>query len=92
VLELFVPTVRADYELVETYRYTEEPPLPCPITTLAGLADPETVQERLELWERHTAAGFSLSLFPGDHFFLHGHPEVLPTLLRTFGLEGPSPS
>ena len=90
MLKIFIPIVRADYEIVETYRYTEEPPLPCSITTLAGIEDPATVDEHLELWEKHTTAGFSRSFFPGGHFFLHNQPEVLPTVLKALALKGQS--
>ncbi len=49
------PTVRADLKVSETYVYTEEPPLDCPITAFGGLADPTLLREEIDAW-RHLDA------------------------------------
>lgn len=43
VRELFVPLLRADFNLVETYQYTTKRALPCPLVALGGEADPRGV-------------------------------------------------
>lgn len=81
LLDLLVPTLRADVGLHETYALREEPPLECPITAYSGLADPKVSREHAEAWRMHTAGPFTLRLFPGGHFF---HQDDRATFLRTF--------
>jgi medium-chain acyl-[acyl-carrier-protein] hydrolase len=70
LMELMLPMLRADFEVCQTYRYVEEPPLNCPLTVFGGLQD-ETDRESLENWRKQTTASFSLRMLPGGHFFLH---------------------
>ena len=69
-LEFILPVMRADSELIQTYRYERKPPLTCPITAFGGLLDNEVPLEDLKEWEDHTKGAFALKTFPGDHFFL----------------------
>jgi surfactin synthase thioesterase subunit len=68
-LRLLLPLWRADFTLIETYEYLEEPPLDCPLSVFAGSADPFTRDDDLELWRRQTTSTFRLRTLPGDHFF-----------------------
>lgn len=68
---LLEPALRADFACVETYRHECEAPLECPIVAFGGRDDAEVPVEDLEAWAQHTEAGFSLSMFAGDHFFVH---------------------
>lgn len=70
LLQLILPTVRSDFEALETYRYQPEPPLDCAIAAFGGLSDAETNIQELEAWTEQTTAAFSLYMLPGDHFFL----------------------
>jgi medium-chain acyl-[acyl-carrier-protein] hydrolase len=69
LLELFLPTLRADFALVETYEYRDEPPLDVPIVAYGGLGDPETDPSDVDAWAVQTAAGFTSTFFDGGHFF-----------------------
>jgi medium-chain acyl-[acyl-carrier-protein] hydrolase len=71
LLQLMLPTLRADFELLELYEYADEPPFSFPITAFGGLQDKEVSREDLEGWRVQTASTFILRNFPGDHFFLH---------------------
>jgi len=71
LLELTLPTLRADLTLFETYRYSIEPPLDVPISVFGGLQDPGISRDRLEAWRVQTRASFELQMFPGDHFFFN---------------------
>lgn len=68
---LLEPALRADFACVETYEHQPDAPLECPIVAFGGRADAEVPVEDLAAWAEHTDAGFSLSMFAGDHFFLH---------------------
>ena len=71
LMALMLPLIRADFELNETYRATDRPPLDLPIDTFGGLTDPEVEKEDLEAWAELTRGAFRLRMFPGGHFFLH---------------------
>lgn len=90
LMQLLLPTLRADFAVIETYVYAEQLPLSCPITVFGGLQDDEVGLDDLQAWRQHTNANFALQLFPGDHFFLHSAPDLLlQCLARTildFGL------
>lgn len=77
LMEIMLPLLRADFALYETYVYSTEPPLDCPITAFGGLQDHKVSNSDLEAWCAQTSASFSMSMFPGDHFFLKQ-----PLLLR----------
>jgi medium-chain acyl-[acyl-carrier-protein] hydrolase len=70
LMALFMPLLRADFELCQTYRYNHEPPLNCPFFIFGGLIDSEISQESLVAWHTQTASPMQLQMFPGDHFFI----------------------
>ncbi|MFZ1007488.1 MAG: alpha/beta fold hydrolase [Candidatus Sulfotelmatobacter sp.] len=67
---LFLPVLRADFEIDDTYEYYSEERLSCPITVYGGLQDRDISLESLRAWEEQTSADCKLTMFPGDHFFL----------------------
>ncbi|MBU7581852.1 MAG: thioesterase [Nostoc sp. TH1S01] len=77
LMQLFLPILRADFAVLETYIYKPEPPLECPITVFGGLQDSEVGCDELQAWQEQTNADFNLHMFPGDHFFLHSSQSVL---------------
>ena len=77
LMELFLPILRADFEVLETYTYNHAPPLECPISVFGGLQDTQVTIEELEAWREQTNNYFSLNMFPGDHFFIHDSHSLL---------------
>jgi len=70
IVELFLPILRADVTLCETYRWTEEPPLECPMVAFGGDEDTEVTPEDLSEWRLHTAGSFEVEIVAGGHFFV----------------------
>ncbi|MFC4057033.1 thioesterase II family protein [Planomonospora corallina] len=68
--ELVLPYVRGDFRLVDAYRHRPGPPLRTPVSALVGDADPVVTPAQAKSWESLTASEFSLTVFPGDHFYL----------------------
>lgn len=81
LMHFFLPLLRADYTLKETYRYYADVPFTGRITALYGLQDSETSAEGMAAWRRHAAA-FSQFSFNGGHFFLKSHQQDLLRLIR----------
>jgi len=73
---LFLPMIRADLELVNSYVYRPEPPLDCPIAVYGGLSDP-IARNCLEAWQAQTTAAFRLQMLPGGHFFINSDTAAL---------------
>jgi medium-chain acyl-[acyl-carrier-protein] hydrolase len=84
LMEMFLPILRADFEMIETYVYQEGLPLECPLTALGGLSDPKFNREKIMRWDVHTSARFGVHFFPGGHFFLQ---DSEPLVLDEINLE-----
>jgi 8-amino-7-oxononanoate synthase len=70
LINLFLPLLRADAELSDTYNYDAEEPLDCPISVFGGTEDREVSQDELKAWCHQTRSYFNLQVFPGNHFFV----------------------
>lgn len=77
LMQVMLPTLRADFELCDTYEYKEEPVFGCPLSIYGGLEDVRISKADLEAWRIHSSATCSLSMFPGSHFFLHSAQDLL---------------
>ncbi|MBI2893046.1 MAG: thioesterase [Deltaproteobacteria bacterium] len=66
-----LPTLRADFGICGRYVYPPEPPLASPISVYGGAGDIKITEQTLDAWREQTTGGFSLRMFPGDHFFVH---------------------
>lgn len=75
--QLFMPVMRADATLLDTYTYIEEAPLALPITAFGGQQDRGVNARELDAWRNQTQSSFSLTMFAGNHFFLQGEQEAL---------------
>ena len=73
--EVFLPVLRADIRLVETYRHSEQPLLSFPVAAVSGEDDPNVLDEGLEAWKDLVAADLRIRRFPGDHFYHVGAGE-----------------
>jgi medium-chain acyl-[acyl-carrier-protein] hydrolase len=70
LMNVFMPILRADLAMNETYLYAPEAPFDFPIAALGGLQDTQVSQAALSAWREQTYSNFCLKLLPGNHFFL----------------------
>jgi medium-chain acyl-[acyl-carrier-protein] hydrolase len=75
LMAMFLPIIRADFRVLESYRHVDEAPLALPITAFAGARDQEAAPADLVEWRRFTSGEFTLSEFDGDHFFVNALRE-----------------
>lgn len=81
MMQFFLPIIRADLQMIQTYSYSPEAPLSCPISAFGGLQDFEETPQMLSAWREHTTSSFDLQMFYGDHFFLHSeHCHLVKTI------------
>lgn len=77
LMQLMLPLLRADFALCETYAYTVEPPLDCPLSVFGGLEDGDVERQQLEAWASQTNAATKVRMLPGDHFFINTQQPLL---------------
>jgi surfactin synthase thioesterase subunit len=82
MLELYLPILRADVAVLETHVWVDEPPLDLPITVFGGEHDTSVQRDVLEAWRIHTTQQFTITMFPGDHFF---HQSARAAVVQTIG-------
>ena len=71
LMALVLPTIRADFSLVENYVYRVSPPLSMPITVLAGKQDERTSLDQVEGWAKESVNTCDIQWFKGNHFFIN---------------------
>jgi medium-chain acyl-[acyl-carrier-protein] hydrolase len=84
LLDLMLPLLRADFELIHMYEYSREPPFAFPITAFGGLQDDEVSRDQLDAWREQTTATFRLHMLPGDHFFIHSAQESMLRIISEY--------
>jgi surfactin synthase thioesterase subunit len=77
LLQVILPGVRADFEVVETYTYENVEIVECPIIAIGGQEDPRVSSEDLDGWRTQTSGEFSRQNLPGNHFFLVSTPGLV---------------
>lgn len=81
LMAMFLPILRADFNLLETYRLQPEDPIPTPITAWVGTEDRTLTRDRVAAWGRHTTANFELHEVSAEHFFT-SDPRLLQGISR----------
>ena len=77
LMEMYLPILRADFSIDETYIYYEDNPLDCPISAFGGSEDKEANRQELDAWRQHTTGTFIVQMFQGDHFFIKSSQSLL---------------
>lgn len=84
LLDLFLPTLRADITALETFLPRPRSPLSLPITAFGGSDDAMTPRAHLDAWRDETAAAFRVRVFAGGHFYLESRrAELLADIATT---------
>jgi surfactin synthase thioesterase subunit len=87
-MRVMLPTVRADFALLERYRYTPGTVVRCSVLAIHGSDDTEVDLREASAWRYLTSGRFELLTVPGDHFFIHEPPDAM---LRSVRALAPSP-
>jgi surfactin synthase thioesterase subunit len=78
LLELFIPLLRADFFLDESYRYTgPRPGLSCPVLAMYGRRDAVISPDLVLPWREYSSSGVTLSEFEGGHVFFADDPTPM---------------
>jgi len=78
---VFLPAIREDFRLAETYRHLPGVEPTCPITAVIGTEDTEVSAAQAARWADHSTGPFDLHLLPGGHFYLLEEAKAVLDLL-----------
>jgi surfactin synthase thioesterase subunit len=84
LMAMLEPALRADLAICETYRYTDDQPLDCPVIAIAGSGDDGVSEAELHAWRTQTTSSFQVVMLQAGHFFAGGE---LSRLLDLIGRE-----
>ncbi len=70
LMKHFLPRLRADSHILDTYVYNNEYLLSCPFWVIAGEQDVLTNKEGLLAWQNLTSGRFIMDMYSGGHFFI----------------------
>lgn len=76
MMDLVMPTLRADFRLADGID-PKPRQLPTSICAFGGKDDPEASEEDIREWKHYSSTIFSYRMFPGDHFFINSHQEIV---------------
>lgn len=82
LLQLFIPVIRADFQVVETYCCEAPSPIESDIYVISGEDDIMTKDSDLGKWRNFTSGAFETIDLKGDHFFIFQEEETLAGLIR----------
>ncbi|MBR1692650.1 MAG: thioesterase [Lachnospiraceae bacterium] len=81
LLDFFLPMLRADFKMDETYCSDNPVPLKCPIVAFSGAADREASAKEMQAWREYTVNDFVSRVFEGGHFFIREQEdEIIRTI------------
>lgn len=84
MIAAMLPGMKADIEVLETYRFQENRKLNVPILAIGGDMDPATTSAGLAAWQEHTEVRFEMREYQGDHFFVNGHEKEIVSFITSF--------
>ncbi|MEU8197139.1 alpha/beta fold hydrolase [Microbispora amethystogenes] len=81
LIDLMLPTIRADLAVAENYRFRPLPPLPVPVHVLHGRDDDVDVAAS-GAWAELTSEECRVTTFDGGHFFVREHEGRIVRLIE----------
>ncbi|MCX7748495.1 MAG: thioesterase domain-containing protein [Clostridia bacterium] len=81
--QIFVPIMKADYKLVETYKYVENNiKLDCGLTVFNGKFDKGVDLKDVYEWKKYTSCDSKFYEFEGGHFFIHNYTDEIVRIIN----------
>ncbi|HEY4785473.1 MAG TPA: alpha/beta fold hydrolase [Bacteroidales bacterium] len=77
-----IQTLRADFELIHSYKYMEFPELTSNIVAFTADSDDRVRRADVEKWDVETTGSFRLECRKGDHNFVHQDKESVCSVLK----------
>lgn len=83
LLEIFIPLLRADYKILETYQsQLDHPVFDYRITVFNGKADEEVTSDNIREWQQYTNSQCRIHEYEGGHFFIHDYMKDITQIIN----------
>jgi medium-chain acyl-[acyl-carrier-protein] hydrolase len=83
LMELLLPTLRADFMMIDDYSHQPSEPLPIAATVIGGSQDAGVPESSLEAWSEAFTAPPKRLVLPGDHFFIQQQQQAVLSLIAS---------
>ena len=83
LMDLFLPMLKADFEIADKYCYNKNETFNCPISVLGGEEDFDISLSKLNGWGDHFTTDVDIHMLPGNHFFIDSNKEMVLEKLNT---------
>lgn len=84
IMKVFLPVLRADFVIDETYVNEKITKLDIPILGIIGTEDKELTIEQLKKWEDYTTKEFNYKYIEGGHMFINTNIEKVAYEINKF--------
>lgn len=82
LLEVFLPLLKGDFRLTETYTHAKKnAPLDVDLTVFSGKEDEDSTEE-VEAFRVHTSKTCDIHYFEGGHFFIHDETQKVMNIIN----------
>lgn len=82
LLDIFLPILRADFKVNDTYKYIEpDKKLDCNITVINGKEDDMSLSDIVG-WKQHTSGDCKIYMMDGGHFYLNDKYEDIIKIIN----------
>ncbi|RZT99030.1 surfactin synthase thioesterase subunit [Advenella incenata] len=84
MMELFIPTIKADLSLVDSFSYQRSEKINVPILVLSGVDDEAHDYSKAFEWVTETIATVEFNEFPGGHFFINNNKDEMFSIINAY--------
>lgn len=82
LVKLYLPVLRKDFMMLESYVYKKRRKLPVDVTFFFSSEDKEIAAEYVRQWPDFISGDFNLYHFNGDHFFIFKYQEKIMGIIN----------
>lgn len=82
LMQLLLPTIRADFAVLENRQFQAPEPVDVPITVFGGAEDARVRPEHLAGWRELTRAECETHVFAGGHLFLREERDAILSIME----------
>ncbi len=83
MMQIVMPSLRADFTAIETYQYRAETRLACNVTVIGGVEDPDVGMDDLMAWQDVTSGMALVEQKSGGHFYIDQHAAAVTRQIVT---------
>jgi len=77
LMELYIPLLRADFQIADTYSCSSDVKFDCPVSVFGGEDDDEISFSDLSSWNDFFLHEAEVKMLPGNHFFIDKNQELV---------------